>query len=71
MELRAALARGGFDFAEGQSEPADGHEMSECSVLVFGISEGDAIALAKEFEQLAIVVGEIGHPARLVEVTSE
>jgi len=66
-DLRTALMRGGFEFAEGQSEPADGNEMSECSLLVFGIAENDAVALAKYFDQLAIVAGEIGQPARLVE----
>ena len=69
-ELRTALARGGFEFAEGQSEPADGNEMSECSLLVFGISEKDAVTFARQFDQLAIVAGEIGRPARLIEVDS-
>jgi hypothetical protein len=66
-DLRTALMRGGFEFAEGQSEPADGNEHSECSLLVFGIAEKDAVALARYFDQLAIVVGEIGRPARLVD----
>ena len=69
-DLRTALMRGGFEFAEGQSEPADGNEMSECSLLVFGISEKDAVTLAGQFDQLAIVAGEIGRPARLIEVDS-
>ena len=33
-----ALARGGYEFAEGESEPADHNEMAECSLLVFGIT---------------------------------
>ena len=70
-QLRTALARGGFDFAEGQSEPADGNEMAECSVLVFGITEKDAVALAREFDQLAIVAGKKGQPARLVEIQKQ
>jgi hypothetical protein len=70
-QLRTALARGGFEYAEGESEPADPNEMPECSVLVFGISEKDAVGLAREFDQLAIVAGKAGQPAKLIEVQSE
>jgi hypothetical protein len=67
-ELRKALGRGLYEFAEGQSEPADGNEMSECSLLVFGIGEPEAMALAQLFDQLAIVAGRKGQPARLIEI---
>jgi hypothetical protein len=67
-DLRTELARGGFEIAEGESEPADPNELPECSLLVFGISEADAVRVAKQFEQLAIVTGTIGHPAKLIEV---
>ena len=67
-DLRTALGRGGYEFAEGESEPADGNDMPECSLLVFGITEPEAVALAQLYDQLAIVTGRLGHPARLVEV---
>lgn len=68
-ELRTALARGGFQYAEGESEPADPAERPEGSLLVVGISQDNAVALAKHFEQLAIIVGTIGNPAKLVDCT--
>lgn len=38
----------------------------EPSLFVVGLDERDAVALAREFGQLAIVVGRCGAPARLV-----
>ncbi len=67
-DLRTALGRGGYEVAEGESEPADGHELAECRLLVFGITEPEAVALAQLYDQLAIVAVRQGYPARLLEI---
>jgi hypothetical protein len=39
---------------------------AEPSLLVLGIAEADAVALARDYRQAAIVCGALGEPARLV-----
>jgi hypothetical protein len=63
-ELRAAVARAGQPFYEGagvgESWPP------EPSLLVLGIGEAEAAALGRRFGQRAVVVGDLGGPARLL-----
>jgi hypothetical protein len=55
-----------FSYFAGEGVGDDGHWPPEASVLVLGIGEAAAVALARRFEQEAIVVGEEGAAARLV-----
>jgi hypothetical protein len=63
-ELLAAAETAGHPFHEGagvgEGWPA------ETSLLILGISEPEAVLLARRFEQLAILVGRHGDPVRLV-----
>ncbi len=50
---------------EGEGVGEDKRWKSEKSLLIIGISTEEAMKLGKEFEQNAIVFGEIYHPAEL------
>lgn len=65
--LRAELDRLGLAFFEGEGIGDDGTHPAEPSYLVLGISRDQAIALARQFDQAAIVFGEIDGPAGLVD----
>ena len=54
--------------AEGRGD--DGRWPAEASFLVLGISHADAVTLARRFEQRAIVCGERGGVARLIDCTA-
>lgn len=56
----------GLAFLPGAGAGDDPGWPAEPSLLILGIDETDAVALAREFDQLAIVVGRRGGPARLV-----
>jgi hypothetical protein len=62
--LREAVARAGYTFLEGAGVGKGWPP--EPSLLILGIAESDAAALGQRFDQLAIVVGRLGEPARLV-----
>jgi hypothetical protein len=65
MELREILrARWPYHYF-GVSVGRDG-TWREPSFLVLGITEGDAVELARHFGQNAIVAGRLAEPARLV-----
>lgn len=64
--LHAAVRDRGHPCLPGSGEGHDGTWPAEPSLLVLGIPEADAIRLAAEFDQHAILVGRLGEPARLV-----
>ncbi len=64
--LRAAITHRGHPCLPGSGEDPGGQWPAEPSLLVLGIAEADAIQLAAEFDQHAILVGSLGEPARLV-----
>jgi len=66
VQLEAAVRSHGFDCHCGESEADDGSWPAEPSLLVLGIDEAHALAIAREFEQHAILAGSRGQPARLV-----
>ena len=61
----------GLAYFSGAGVAADGAWPPEPSLLVLGLSEAEALALARELGQLAIVVGRRGEPARLVWVEAD
>lgn len=64
--LLRAVEDEGFAYFPGEGVGDDGSWPPEASLLVLGIGEAAAVALARRFEQEAIVVGELGAAARLV-----
>lgn len=62
--LTDAVARRGLPLYRGVGSGAGWPP--EPSLLVIGLDEAAAVALAREFDQHAIVVGRRGEPARLV-----
>lgn len=67
-ELRTVLRADWPRHYPGASVGHDG-TWREPSFLVLGVTESDAVALARHFGQNAIVAGRVGEPARLVWVT--
>lgn len=63
--LEAVLAARGLRFLRGTGRGDDPGWPPEESLLVLGIGEADAVALARQFDQHAIVVGTRGTAARL------
>ena len=63
--LRERIAATGLKYLPGAGVAADQSWPSEPSFLILGISEADAIQLATDFGQHAIVFGERSKPARL------
>jgi hypothetical protein len=59
------VRRRGLVFHAGAGVGDDGAWPAEESVLVTGLDEAAALALGRAFDQLAVVVGERGGPARL------
>ena len=64
--LRRAVAARGYSALEGRGIGADPAWDPEPSLLVLGISRGDAVRLGRTFGQLAIVAGQRGGRSRLV-----
>ena len=60
-----ALRDRGHTHLPGAGKGDDADWPAEPSLLVLGIAEGEAEALARAFDQHAIVVGRRGEPARL------
>jgi uncharacterized protein DUF3293 len=65
-ELEEAVAEAGYRSYRGEGKGDDGVWPAEPSLLVLGIGEADAAALARRFGQAALVFGERGGPARLL-----
>ncbi len=68
--LEARVVASGLPYLHGQGRGADGTWPPEPSLLVIGISQQDAVALAGAFRQAAILVGSRGGAARLVDCRS-
>jgi hypothetical protein len=64
--LEQAVRQGGWLFYHGHGAGRDGEWPAEPSLLILGISEREALDLARSFGQNAIVAGRLGEPARLV-----
>ena len=64
--LEATLLEAGYCSLPGAGEANDNSWPPEPSLLVLGIAETEALALAATFDQHAILVGRRGKPARLV-----
>ncbi len=64
--LEERLRQLGIAFLHGEGVADDGRWPVEASVLAYGIGEETARDLGRLFEQVAIVVGRRGGPARLV-----
>ena len=65
-QLKEDVRRLGLEAFEGQGEPADLNWAAERSLLAIGISVVDAVRLGRQYEQVAILVGEIGGEAKLL-----
>lgn len=69
--LRRAIAERGWPRYDGAGVPADQRWLPEPSHLVLGIDLAAAIALARCFDQNAIVAGRRGEAARLIDCTDD
>jgi hypothetical protein len=65
-ELEAVCLFRGWTFYAGMGVGRDGLWPPEPSFLMVGVSESEAIEVARHFGQHAIVAGRTGEPARLV-----
>lgn len=66
VELQAAVTAGGWESFPGEGVGVSAW-LAEKSLLIIGASREDGLALGRRFEQLAIVFGERGQPAELLE----
>ncbi len=64
-DLAGRIALLGLPMLEGEGVGTGGDWPPEPSLLVLGIGASEAVALGREFGQVAIVVGRLGLPARL------
>lgn len=69
--LERLVRQRGLEAHAGAGVGADAEWPAEPSLLVVGIAEGEAVALARAFDQHALVVGRSGEPARLVWLGAE
>ena len=70
-ELERAVTAAGFPFYRGEGKGEDGTWPAEPSLLILGVGEDAAAALARRFGQAAFVFGERGAMARLVWIDVE
>ncbi|HJZ58178.1 MAG TPA: DUF3293 domain-containing protein [Gemmataceae bacterium] len=70
-QLEAAMREGGWRYYHGAGVGRGGQWPPEPSLLIIGIREPEAIELARQFGQNAIVAGRAVGAARLVWVSSE
>ena len=68
QSMEREIQYAGFRFLRGRGEGIDPAWTAEESILIFGISKPDAIAIADRFGQLAIVWHERGQASALVPV---
>ena len=66
MQLEMLVRGRGLACFQGEGQADDGDWPPEPSLLVLGISDADAVSIARAFEQYAIVSGSRGGEARLV-----
>jgi hypothetical protein len=66
LELETELK--GYHYLHGEGRDPSGEWIPERSFLILDISREGAVELAKEFEQKAIVYGEKGKVAELIEL---
>lgn len=71
IDLSARIALLGLATLEGEGVGTEGEWPPEPSLLVLGLGVPEALALGREYGQVAIVVGRRGEPARLVFCTPE
>jgi hypothetical protein len=69
LQLQQDLKPLGYETFYGNGEPADSSWTAEESLLILGISNAEAKSLGRKYGQAAIVVGQIGEPARLLSCT--
>jgi hypothetical protein len=67
QELGGRVRELGFTTYHGKGVGTIGNWPPEPSLLVLGIDEPQAVALARQFGQAAILIGRLGEPARLLE----
>lgn len=65
-DLKRDLVSAGYRYLPGEGVGDDPEWQPEETLLVLGISRGKAVALGRDFGQLAVVVGRRDGPARLV-----
>lgn len=65
-KLQALLTDRGYRYFFGEGVGDDGVWPGEPSLLVLNIARGDAVAIARMFEQIAILVGTHGSAPELV-----
>jgi hypothetical protein len=69
-ELKKAVAESGYPFYSGEGK-GDGDWPAEPSLLVLGVSEAEAAAMARRFGQAAVLFGQRGGSARLLWTDAE
>jgi len=65
-QLAAVVEQGGWACRPALGAGADGAWPPEESLLVLGIQAAEALALAGQFDQGALLLGTLGEPVRLV-----
>jgi Protein of unknown function (DUF3293) len=65
QQLEQAVTESGYLFYTGEGK-GEGEWPAEPSLLVLGVSQADAAALARRFGQAAVLFGERGGSARLL-----
>ena len=65
-QLATAVEQGGWACLPALGEGAAGDWPPEESLLVLGIQAAEALALARHFDQAALLLGTLGEPVRLV-----
>jgi hypothetical protein len=65
-ELEERIRRSGYPYLPGEGVGEAASWPPEKSLLIIGITEEAAADLARDFGQLAIVMGELQRPARLL-----
>jgi len=65
-ELDSVVASLGVTSYSGEGVADDGRWPPEPSLLILGIGRSDAVRLARQYGQLALVYGELGREAELV-----
>ena len=68
--LEAEIKQAGYFFYRGAGVPDRDDWEPENSILIFGLNRDAAVKLGKQYEQLAIVVGDRGGLAELVFLAS-
>lgn len=65
-ELIQAVAESGYPFYTGEGKGDSGEWPAEPSLLVLGVGEAEAAAMARRFGQAAVLFGERDRPVRLL-----